>query len=298
MKKNLILGLLNNYTYIDVNHFVLSLSKTGYTGDLVLFVGNNTGQLSIRSFKNNHVTIEHFDSLSSLPKDCKAADSFKFRQPINYFNYRHYLYYDFLTKHREDYDYVMLADITDIIFQGDPFGFDIGDNLCCAIENKLFKDCSYYDEDMRSLYGEEMLRYIGDKYISCAGTVWGSVATILRYEEIMLDEIVRMDNARDGYDQTVHNYMIYTDKIGPIKYLDNAGDVVCTLGFELDYIISDNGDILNKNKLKPRVVHQYDLKPDAVASVNKMYPKNPTLSKILKADLFVHKAWTKLLRRN
>jgi hypothetical protein len=92
--------------------------------------------------------------------------------------------------------------------------------------------------------------------------------------------------------------MIYTDKIGPVRYLDNSGAVVCTLGFELDYSISENGDILNKNKLKPLVIHQYDLKPDAVISVNKIYSKNPVINKVLKADLFVHKAWTKLLGRN
>jgi hypothetical protein len=98
-------------------------------------------------------------------------------------------------KHQEEYDYVMLADITDIIFQGDPFGFEIGDHLCCAIENKLFKDCHYYDEDIRSLYGDEMLQYVGDKYISCAGTVWGSVATMLKYERSCWTRSMRMDNA-------------------------------------------------------------------------------------------------------
>jgi hypothetical protein len=153
MKKNLILGLLNNYTFYDVNKFVKSLKKVNFQGDMVLFVGDNTGLQTIRYLKKNKITVIRFKTWNELPEGNVTEKFFRFRQPINYFNYRHYLYFDFLKKYGNDYNGVMLSDITDVCFQKDPFPVIVDNSLYCALENRLIKDCALNSNWIKYLYG-------------------------------------------------------------------------------------------------------------------------------------------------
>ena len=92
MKKNLILGILDNYTFHQVKKFFLSINETGFKGDICMFVGSSTAPGTIKELKKHGVKVILFEDLTTLPKNNLAASSFHFPQPINYFNYRHYLY--------------------------------------------------------------------------------------------------------------------------------------------------------------------------------------------------------------
>ena len=164
MKKNLILGILDNYTFHQVKKFVYSIMRTGFTGDVCLFLGPKTSPVTVKLLKSHGIHLEYFAGLDSLPAGNEAVKIFKLRSPINYFNYRHYLYYDYLLRNKGKYENILLTDVRDVYFQDDPFSFKIGDALYCALEGptSTIRDCSYNGPWMEYIYGKEVLNKIGD----------------------------------------------------------------------------------------------------------------------------------------
>jgi hypothetical protein len=300
MKKNLILGILDNYTFPQVKKFVSSLRRTRFNGETCLFIGPDTPYRTIKRLKENGIHLEYFNGLNFLPEGNLTLNRFKLRQPINYFNYRHYLYYDYLLKNRDSYENVLLTDVRDVYFQDDPFSFETGNSLYCALEGagSKIKDCSYNSPWMRYIYGQEALDGIGNNLISCAGTTWGKVDIILGYLEKMLGEIEKVPDAKVAIDQAIHNYMIYTGMLDNVSFLTNDGGVVLTLSYEKNYSIDREGRVrVGDNKLV-KVLHQFNRYPDLDALTDKLFMSKTDINfikfRVFKAELSLHKMVKKL----
>ena len=295
MKKDLILGILDNYTFQQVKKFVFSINKTDFKGDVCLFIGPKTSPYTISMLKKHGMRLEYFKGLDSLPDENLAANEFPLRQPINYFNYRHYLYYDFLLRNRDVYENVLLTDVRDVYFQDNPFGFEIRDSLYCALEGhgSTIKTCSFNGPWMRYIYGERVLDEIGHNFISCAGTTWGKIETIIKYLRSMLAEIQKVPDAKIAIDQAIHNYMIYTGQLNDVVFLKNDGGVVLTLSYEKNYIIDNSQKVLVQGNKLVKVLHQFNRYPDLEALTNRIFLANAGTNfikhKFYKADLLFHK---------
>lgn len=295
MKKNLILGILDNYTFQQVKKFVLSIKQTGFTGDLCLFIGSKTTPHTVRLLKEHGVDIQFFDNVDSLPAGNLAATLFQLRRPINYFNYRHYLYYDFLEKSKEKYEYVLMTDVRDVYFQRDPFDFEPGEGLHCALEGKTkkLKDCSFNGSWLQYIYGKEGLDKVGNEIISCAGTTWGKVPVVVDYLKKMLAEIQKVPDAKIAIDQAIHNYMIYTGMLGKVTFLNNDDGVILTLSYEKNYTIDSDNKVRVPNGRIVNVLHQFDRMPDLKAMTDRLYLKsdieNYLRRKINRLALHFHK---------
>src|SRR3954451_17644277 len=133
---DLILGIVEGYHFHQIKRFLATLRATKFSGHLCLFAGPGISRMTVgrmkafgaevipygRSFP--FVTDPHPDAPNWLP------------EPIYIFNYRHFLYLDYLLKHRGEFRTVLLTDVKDVVFQRDPFGFEIPDELCVAMESK------------------------------------------------------------------------------------------------------------------------------------------------------------------
>lgn len=298
-KKNVILGILNNYTFHQVKKFFVSLQQCGYKGDTVMFVGSNTTAATIRKLKRYGVIVKLFPDTTSLNPGNISVERFRFPQPINYFNFRHYLYFDFLQRHKERYQSVLLTDVRDVYFQRDPFDFEQGEGLYCALEGKTKKirDCRFNGKWMDYIYGQDVLNEIGDNIISCAGTTWGTTSAILDYLEKMLGEIQGVPDAVMAIDQANHNYLIWKSKLPGVHFLNNDDGVVLTLSYEHDYIIGADKQVRVANGRVVNVLHQFDRMPDLKALTDDLYQKNNTWNRFLKryyqALLMLHKVLLK-----
>lgn len=191
-----------------------------------------------------------------LQKSRIAAKTF------NVYCVRYPLYYLYLARHHDKYEKVMLSDVRDVVFQRDPFDFDSDDGLCFFLEDdrELMKNCPYNSMWLRTGYGEEALRDVGDEIASCSGITIGGTAAIMKYLELMVDHMLRLKFHPSGMDQGVHNYLLYKREVKDVKLFPNRLGPVFTMGKTVDLPtqFDKKGFVLNKDGTIAHVLHQYD----------------------------------------
>jgi hypothetical protein len=260
--KNLIIGTIKNYNIHDLKPFVLTLKKTGYAGDTVFFYSNVKEktlqwlhELGIQTVefgdKYPYLGEEYQDNTGVLPATCDRN--------IHVFSMRYIPYYLWLIKNKNKYQNIFFADTRDIIFQKDPFDFEMNNNIFyfCESENWPIKKSDFNAEEIRLAFGEDALNKIGDNLISNVGTVIGPSEKIFTHIEKMVGYIM----AGDGsilMDQGTHNYIVWNNMIPETKVCKNGEGPVLTVGYDLKIHHDKNGNIIDKNGLVPNLVHQYD----------------------------------------
>lgn len=259
MKKNLILTIAENYNYEKIKPFVESLQNTGFNGDLVIFC-HNLDKNAVKKLKEKKVTLVEYKKNPirlNLSKEKKI--NFILSKKLHIFQYRHILYYLFLKKYSHKYKNVFLTDIRDVIFQKDPFDFNLGNKLNVFLEEEKIKDCPINSKWIIESYGNNIYNTIKSNLISCAGTTIGSTANVFKYLKKMIRNV-------ETYwcDQAVHNYLIYTGKIKLLKLNYNFDGPVLTMGKIPLSKIKKRFDkksklLLNESLETINVLHQYDV---------------------------------------
>jgi hypothetical protein len=276
MKKNLILTISDYYNFYHLSRFFISLFKTSFDGHVVVFAGPHTGKNTIKTMKKMgvevisykekfpYISTPHADNLKQLPT------------PIHLYNFRHYLYYDYLLKHEGEFEKTLLTDIRDVVFQRDPFYFQMQDALYVAIENrtKRLGDCQYNSNWIRNGYGEEVLDEMDNHIVSCAGTTLGPTSKVKLYLEKLLEQIIQLRDAYKCADQGAHNYLIHKGAIFPVVKMYNDSTPVMTVGSETIFAFDKDGFMLDGDKQRPGTIHQYDRHPALIKLLNKLIYDN------------------------
>ena len=99
---NLVMGYATGYTPEHIKPFIHSLRKY-YNGDVILFVDNVNDQDKMDFLRSYNVTIKETQN-ASLSEILKK---------------RHHSYLEVLTQ--QSWDAVLISDVRDVVFQGDPF---------------------------------------------------------------------------------------------------------------------------------------------------------------------------------
>lgn len=190
---------------------------------------------------------------------------------------RYIRYYEILKTPGVCCDRVLLTDVSDVVFQGDPFaGAPEGELLFFMEDAKTAIGQSTANSLwIRDVYGPQVLAQLSQYPISCSGTTMGSQAAILRYLEKLLsyarpDLMPRLVERR-GHDQGIHNYILHTGQLPDITRVQN-GVHVLTLGVisEGELAVSDSGIASGGGRICP-VVHQYNYQPAAQNWVDAHY---------------------------
>ncbi len=181
---------------------------------------------------------------------------------------RYLHYYSFLKKH--DYRRVLISDTRDVVFQCDPFTTLPEQGLGVSMEPPNYS----IDEEpsnsgwIRVIYGADELKAIGGNQVSCSGVSYGDRASMLRYLGLMLDEIFGLGlrttyRATTGFDQGMHNHLLWRERLEPTVRLYALESPIATIGgfAETDIPRDDSGRILNRDGRLSSVVHQYDRHP-------------------------------------
>lgn len=283
-KPNLVLGAIRGYKFEQIRPFVVSLKRTSFNGDLVL-LWNNLSPDTLAALEQHGVKLVHFTyrgsgALNSWSRFWPVIS--KLIRPINGSGLarrilkailplqtsRFFHYHDYLVAHRAKYGNVLITDVRDVMFQGDPFVncndgllvFEEGDNALLADE-KMFNA-----KWVEQLFGKGILDKIGRYPILCSGTVMGGIDAMINY---LVKFETLLTQAREvgmgGSDQGVHNYLcrdVYATKIQVVK--NGAGAVLTMvpwLAEGADFTVSNSGEILGLNGLPVPVLHQYDRHP-------------------------------------
>ena len=193
---------------------------------------------------------------------------------------RYHLYQTYLETVAPATDFVMLTDVRDVIFQDDPFARRRVAELEVFLEARhLHIGTEPFNQRwISNLYGQDMLRALHDKTISCSGTVLGTRAGILRYLQTMSAEILRHERPLGSHDQGAHNYLLYNGSLEPVSIYANGHGPVLTLGGEKEITRNAQGRLLNKDNTIVPVVHQYDRHPALAQELWRSMEQEPPLA--------------------
>lgn len=293
---DLILGTVENYDFYQIEPFLVTLRQSGFAGHLCLFAGPGISRRTIDRIRRGGAEViaygpdfpfvgdPHPDSPKSLPN------------PIYIFNYRHFLYYDYLLKRGDAFANVLITDVKDVVFQDDPFARPVEDRIHVAMESRAIPigDCYWTSSWILAGYESEALERVKDKEISCAGTTLAPVPLMKRYLQLMLAEIEAMKDAFACADQAAHNLLLHAGKLEPTRRLYNFEGPVLTVGTEADYQLDAQRRLVNRDGSVIAIVHQYDRHRDLIQLVDRKV--RPRLASRLAAG-FVYRWKRRLIRR-
>lgn len=155
---------------------------------------------------------------------------------------------------------VLLADTRDVVFQKDPSAHLPSEGLHAFLEDESMTlgTCPYNSAWIRQGYGEEKLKELEDHPISCVGTSCGDWVSVLRYLEMMVEEVKRIQPRTSlPQDQAAHNFII-RQRLQARIWANEEGEVY-TVGYcprEGVRVVDDQ--IVNQAGKVPTIVHQWD----------------------------------------
>lgn len=273
-KKNLVIGCIRGYKYEQIKVFIESLLNSGFNGDLVMLV-NNVSRETLDMFDSKGVKWKEFDFRGSgaqnswsrfwpklkpivqlMPEGTKRL---VMKSISDLLKARFFHVTDFLRENISVYQNVLIADVRDVFFQGDPFaqpmqkvqGFEesgvIGQETYCNVPW------------IKELFGPNALDTFSDKKIICAGTIMGPVPKVIDFLAAFEKMFFKADSIITcGSDQGIYNYFIRTQK-PDIEINPYENDRVLTVSNSIDYspAIKNNQILAQNGKVIP-VIHQYD----------------------------------------
>lgn len=250
-RKNLVIGAMVSHGLNETRPFIESLRLTAFDGDIVLFV-SRLAPAAIDYLRRNHCI------LIDYPLDAT-------RGKISVHSFRFLLFRHFLECNKDVYRYVMLTDTRDVLFQKDPFDFDIDDRLCVFLEDpsKRIGTCPFNSGWILKKYGRSELSRLYNCEISCSGVTMGGISQILSYLDALHGHLLP-PVAFIGDDQGGHNYLVHHDSIGPLRTMRNMNGPVLTMGYlPFDRILWDSsGHVIDPDGNVINILHQYDRHPD------------------------------------
>lgn len=297
-RRDIVLGCATDYTYDRIVPFASTLRRSGYQGEVALFVYSD-------QLESLQILVDEFDftlvAVSRNPKYLPASIGRRLQNggrikhvhwflsktvsPIatsssllalvarmmQFFYHvdcsRYFLYYDFLYGKTDQYKYVLFSDVRDVVFQGDPFRYAIPEQLSYFLDASLkLGDEPINVEWVTGVFGREYCRERLGQAISCSGTVLADYQQSMRYLKKMCVELIRRLPRAVGLfgpGQAVHNYLWWEGQLTHLAAHSNGENSVMTLKNDpLDgFGVNEQGELLNYDASLAPVLHQYDCHP-------------------------------------
>jgi len=272
-KKNLVLGTAIGLEANDIINFVRSFREFNKEDDIYLITNVSLPRDIIPILKRYNV--------STLSSSFNTINKTGFNLNVH----RFYKYLDFITENKDHYKKVLITDVTDVVFQSDPFAIEHKKEFIIfaeEYEGESIKDNPFNRRWVSITFGQEGLEEIGDFPIVCAGTTIGSIRNIIIYLKtivwIMTEKIeTDPDIASEGIDQGVHNHIVRTKSL-LFKNLEikKCGDFIATIGLTCQKdpeFIKVNEDHIETGGIKPCIVHQYNRSKEITEFYDGKYKK-------------------------
>jgi hypothetical protein len=182
---------------------------------------------------------------------------------IHTYSSRFLQYLDFLRNQAPRYDMVMLTDVRDVCFQGDPFA-RIPANQLWMFEEEGPHTLGTEPRNgkwVSATFGKKVLRQIAEHRIVCACITIGSFANVIGYLEAMEPELLARSPVYIP-DQAVHNVLARTGAFArwhPVVVKNGDGPVL-TVGMMKDeqFKFDREGRLVDPQGVPYAVIHQFD----------------------------------------
>ena len=284
--RKLIMGLVANLPLEKTKPFFLSLEKAGYSGDICLFV-RELDAATLAFLRARRINLIPFRRAFLRPTHARLAGLIKlFLRPdqrtrldellgLSYIHLhcaRHIYCHEYLTECGAGYDQVMLADIRDVVFQNDPFDFEMPEGLSVFMEDpsRTIGTCPFTSSWVRKGFGEAVVKELHHERIFCAGVIFGT-ATAMRdyFAQVLPLYFARKTN--QSIDQGTHNYILYKQPPPKVRRFENDGPVL-TMGYidPARLRFNEQGLLVNAAGRVFNTVHQYDRHPEVAQRLLKV----------------------------
>jgi hypothetical protein len=296
--RNVVLGCATDYSPEQVRPFLSTLRGAGYRGEVALVIYDEqsewlqalAGEYSVtllsvprhpqwlpkglgRRLQNRgRMRLLHRSLQAVLPVflRCRAILPLMRAHLHPFFHIacgRYFIYGSWLRERRHHIDNVLLTDVRDVFFQGDPFAYLDCAGLRCFMEPAVnLGDEPINTEWMAVTYGRDSCMLYRGRQISCSGTTMGDASSILKYLDTMcvaLSAVLARITGLPGVDQAVHNRLIWDGCLPGVRLCENGRDAVMTLknADPQAFVFDDDGRLLNIDGRPAPVLHQYDFHP-------------------------------------
>ena len=251
--ETVVIGIATGYPVAALRPFVLSL-REHYQGPVHLFVDENEAI----------TTLLRQQKIDWSPMTSGAS------HPVIH---RFSLYRD-LIEGLGVRTRILLTDVSDVIFQGNPFGFSVEAPLVAALEDASMTigACPWNSDWTRTHFGRDMLERLASRRICCVGTIFGDRAGLLDYlTQFCLLAGSLPVNGVYGLDTAIHNVLIHHRTITGTAVLEN-GWPIATVQHMPEHAIGIAGEriVLGDGRL-PLMVHQYNRRAPMIELVNRRH---------------------------
>eukprot|EP00744_Colponema_vietnamica_P018418 GILI01025991.1.p1 GENE.GILI01025991.1~~GILI01025991.1.p1 ORF type:complete len:398 (-),score=36.98 GILI01025991.1:77-1111(-) len=183
---------------------------------------------------------------------------------VEFSTVRFFLYKEFLDLWSDHFDAVMVTDVTDVVFQRDPFSAlsllpprHKNQGIIAALEVDKIELPDINAEWLAQCFGHVAYWRLKGEYVSCSGTTIGTLDHMKEYLRRMCDESSRnLWCGLQGADQGVHNYVIHNNLVRKVLKTDFFHGPIATLDDAFDLHFDSVGRLLNADNQIYHVVHQ------------------------------------------
>lgn len=185
---------------------------------------------------------------------------------VHYFCARFAVYSQLLAERGGEFDRVFLTDVRDVVFQRDPFAWDVPtDRLACFSEEPSIPigKCRFNSRWIRDGLGQVAVDAVADKTLICAGTTMGPTDMVRRYLVALVRQMMLLKKQVNGIDQGTHNYIVHTGAAGPFTIaMNHDGPVINLSRTPIERLrFNDDDELTNDDGSVIAVVHQFDRLP-------------------------------------
>jgi hypothetical protein len=173
-------------------------------------------------------------------------------------------YRDYLANLTEKPQFILMADVRDVVFQSNPFAYPFPAGLSVASEcvRSSIGSSRGNAKWLWEVAGIRELRRLSGRTPICSGTTVGDYATIQPYLELMTTHLRRKFfwGMFDAIDQGLHNYFVHNQMVAPLRIYTNWNGPFLTLDSEVVSPEQKNpeGFLCNRDGSVVPIVHQYD----------------------------------------
>jgi hypothetical protein len=239
-----VMGMASGYSLAVYQRLVGSLRKSGFKGNIILGVAPDVPKDVLKYFEWRGVTPKILQWVNCTYRDeSRKNDIFKKTTcsdpypDIKIRWSRFPLIRDWLRDCKTCTGPVLVTDVRDLLFQRDPFGpgSPVVNGLQVYEEHKNQTTMHWITEGpIKKCKG-----VVFDKTMLCSGSTVGTREAMLKYLEIMYEEMKvwieepKCRNDMNGDDQSIHNYLFYSGQLPFATAMANrAGGIVNTVGVE------------------------------------------------------------------
>lgn len=264
--------------------FINSLKSTHYIGDLFFFVSNAIDNETVKYLETNNAfylklnkdwpyySSENSQFLIESELLNKMVPKLRLRGKFKFVIMRYILIQIFLIKYKNRFDFIVSLDLRDVIFQENPFNWNIPTGVVLFEESRTQ---IHFENPMLMKWlrkvKKKYTKIIGPYYVINGGTIYCSVDDCLEFFE-MFRNIANDSKSINPNDQSIFNIIAYHEfkkrnlyvfpnYFGPVKTMSiEDSQPICLLNnfnpMKDDYLlVNKEGMVTNIDESIPHILH-------------------------------------------